>query len=236
MGLFSSAKSIFSGGGKILSGDPVGGFQQQADAFGVTDMIPGLGDSAAQKRANDANIRLALANRKWMEMMSNTAYQRAMKDMKTAGLNPMLAYMQGGASVPNSTAATVSPESKTGLLDAGLKAYTGLSAARTAQQQANTAQAAVDSSIQLQSAQAAKEIANTQNIQADTALKQREIRGKGIKETIDREGGRIIQKILDNVSTSAKETLGNHNKLKESVKEKHPKAHQELSKPLPKIF
>lgn len=35
------------------------------------------------------------------KFLSDTAYQRAMRDMKLAGLNPILAYKQGGASTPS---------------------------------------------------------------------------------------------------------------------------------------
>lgn len=57
--------------------------------------------------ANVAAAERAYAAQQFSEYMSNTAYQRTMADMKKAGLNPILAYQQGGASTPQGVMAPV---------------------------------------------------------------------------------------------------------------------------------
>lgn len=58
--------------------------------------------------AMNFNSTEAMKNRDWQEYMSNTAYQRAVEDMKKAGLNPILAFQNGGASTPGGSAGTIS--------------------------------------------------------------------------------------------------------------------------------
>jgi hypothetical protein len=67
----------------------------------------GIYNHIENNAAMQYNSAEALANRNFQERMSSTAYQRAVEDMRKAGLNPILAYAQGGASTPGGSGATI---------------------------------------------------------------------------------------------------------------------------------
>nr|DAF72693.1 MAG TPA: Putative minor capsid protein [Microviridae sp.] len=74
----------------------------------LQSIMQGVYNHIENSTAMNYNSAEALANRDWQERMSSTAYQRAVEDMKKAGLNPILAFSSGGASTPGGSAGTIS--------------------------------------------------------------------------------------------------------------------------------
>lgn len=100
----TSAQAAHDYGMTSSSGGASGGYQVGGtNGTGAIAMEFNRDMMLQQQAYNSAE---AQKNRDWQERMSNTAYQRAMEDMKKAGLNPILAYQQGGASTPSGSQAT----------------------------------------------------------------------------------------------------------------------------------
>jgi hypothetical protein len=73
--------------------------------------------------ANAASAAQAQAQMQFQERMRDTQYQTAVSDMKKAGLNPMLAYSQGGAGVPTGAMGSVTTAKMENALGSGVAGY-----------------------------------------------------------------------------------------------------------------
>lgn len=113
-------------------------------------LISGGLNYLGQREQNVASAQQAQRQMDFQADQTGTSYQRAVADMKAAGLNPMLAYSQGGAASGSGAQAPAGNE-----LGAG--ANSAMSAALARQQMQQSA-------------------AQTENIQADTGNKEQQTR------------------------------------------------------------
>ena len=84
----------------------LGGIASIAGAVTGQPWLSAAGAALGAMGSQQFNADQAAANRDYQTYMSNTSMVRRVEDLKAAGLSPMLAYSQGGASTPSGSAAS----------------------------------------------------------------------------------------------------------------------------------
>lgn len=126
-----------------------------------------MANQAMQRETNEWNAAQVAKQMEFQERLSSTAYQRAMADMRKAGLNPILAYQQGGASsMPGAAPVGIAPKNLPFQATAPhVDAYTGPAPPR---QEAATHLGAAVGGVATSAIDALQKIATVKKTEAET--------------------------------------------------------------------
>lgn len=169
------------------------------DAFkGITgiagSLIGGAADIYGQRSANQANLDMMNQANAFSAQQFATRYQTTVKDLEAAGLNPMLAYGQGGGSPPSAVgiATQTNPYQR-----AGNYAQQALGAANTAMQTQ-----LLDAQVTESASRTGVNEAQAKNLAADTILKTLEA-----PNVSQRTKNLLQQELLDRARTTSTNAL-----------------------------
>lgn len=181
----SDTSGLFSGLGRFISA--------------LTNRIMANGLTGAEREQNTFNAEQAQIDRAWQEQMSNTAYQRSVADMRSAGVNPALAMNNGGASTPSGAMASGSGAGLGASMSELMSLFMMKPQIRLMEKQGDAA---------LINAQANKESASAQTKNADTRVFESET-ARMLANNAIRLGDNTIeftQKQMESISQQIKES------------------------------
>lgn len=163
-----------------LGGAAIGGL---ASYFGQKET--NSANKEMQADANSANMEMARQNREWQERMANTAHQREVADLKSAGLNPILSGTGGGgASTPSGNVATINAARAENALGQGVSSALASANLTKDLEMADSQKALNASAIDLQNTQKGVNQSTAMKNYADTDVSLMNREQKGLQNNV----------------------------------------------------